>query len=66
LLVVGCWLLARALVTAAQAVMTVRWSPEAADDFATIVEFLRKQNPSAAERVALIQAAGCVVRSDFS
>jgi toxin ParE1/3/4 len=32
--------------------MTVRWSPEAADDFAAIVEYIRKQNPSAAERVA--------------
>jgi toxin ParE1/3/4 len=32
--------------------MTVRWSPEAAADFAAIVEFIRKQNPSAAERVA--------------
>jgi toxin ParE1/3/4 len=32
--------------------MTVRWSPEAADDFAAIVEFIWKQNPTAAERVA--------------
>jgi toxin ParE1/3/4 len=32
--------------------MTVRWSPEAADDFAAIVEYIRKENPSAAERVA--------------
>jgi toxin ParE1/3/4 len=32
--------------------MIVRWSPEAAADFAAIVEFIRKQNPSAAERVA--------------
>jgi toxin ParE1/3/4 len=32
--------------------MTVRWSPEAAADFATIVEYIRNQNPSAAERVA--------------
>jgi len=32
--------------------MTVRWSPEAAADFAAIVEYIRKQNPSAAERVA--------------
>ena len=32
--------------------MTVRWSPEAAADFSAIVEYIRKQNPSAAERVA--------------
>jgi plasmid stabilization system protein ParE len=32
--------------------MIVRWSPEAAADFAAIVEYIRKQNPSAAERVA--------------
>jgi toxin ParE1/3/4 len=32
--------------------MTVRWSPEAAADFAAIVEFIRKQNPAAAQRVA--------------
>jgi plasmid stabilization system protein ParE len=32
--------------------MTVRWSPEAAADFAAIVEYIRKQNHSAAERVA--------------
>lgn len=32
--------------------MTVRWSPEAAADFAAIVEYVRRQNLSAAERVA--------------
>jgi toxin ParE1/3/4 len=32
--------------------MTVRWSPEAAADFAAVVEFIRKRNPAAAERVA--------------
>lgn len=32
--------------------ITVRWSPEAATDFAAIVEYIRKQNPSAAERAA--------------
>ena len=32
--------------------MMVRWSPEAAADFAAIVEYMHKQNPSAAERVA--------------
>jgi toxin ParE1/3/4 len=32
--------------------MTVLWSPEAAADFAAIVGYIRKQNPSAAERVA--------------
>jgi toxin ParE1/3/4 len=32
--------------------MTVRRSPEAAADFAATVEYIRRQNPSAAERVA--------------
>ena len=32
--------------------MTVRWSPDAATDFAGIVEYIRQQNPSAADRVA--------------
>ena len=32
--------------------MTVRWSPEAAADFEAIVGYIRKQNSSAAERVA--------------
>jgi toxin ParE1/3/4 len=32
--------------------MNVRWSPEAAADFAGIVEYIRQQNPSAADRVA--------------
>ncbi len=32
--------------------MIVRWSPEAAADFAAIVEYIRQQNPSAADRVA--------------
>lgn len=30
----------------------VRWSPVASADFAAIVEYIRKQNPSAADRVA--------------
>ena len=32
--------------------MKVRWSPEASADFAAIVEYIQKQNPTAAERVA--------------
>jgi toxin ParE1/3/4 len=32
--------------------MMVRWSPEAAADSAAIVEYIRQQNSSAAERVA--------------
>jgi toxin ParE1/3/4 len=32
--------------------MKILWSPEAAVDFAAIVEFIHKQNPSAANRVA--------------
>jgi toxin ParE1/3/4 len=32
--------------------MKVRWSPEAAADFAALVEYIRKDNSSAADRVA--------------
>jgi addiction module RelE/StbE family toxin len=32
--------------------MIVRWSPEAADDFVQIVEFIRQDKASAADRVA--------------
>lgn len=31
--------------------MKIRWSPEAAGDFAGIAEYIHKQNPSAADRV---------------
>ena len=32
--------------------MKILWSPEAATDFAGIVDYIRQQNPSAADRVA--------------
>jgi addiction module RelE/StbE family toxin len=32
--------------------MTIRWSPEAADDFARLIEFIRDENPSAAKKTA--------------
>jgi toxin ParE1/3/4 len=32
--------------------MNIRWSPEPAVDFAGIVEYIRTQNPSAADRIA--------------
>ena len=32
--------------------MKIVWSPEAATDFAGIVDYIHQQNPSAAERVA--------------
>ena len=32
--------------------MKIRWSPEAAADFARIVEYIHKENPSASDRVA--------------
>jgi toxin ParE1/3/4 len=32
--------------------MKVRWSPEAAVDFTALVEYIRKENSSAADRVA--------------
>lgn len=34
--------------------MKIRWSPEAAADFAGIVDYIRQQNPSAASRVAYL------------
>jgi toxin ParE1/3/4 len=45
--------------------MTVRWSLEAAADFAAIVEYIRKQNPSAAERVAHKIFEGVAVLASF-
>ncbi|PYX49032.1 MAG: type II toxin-antitoxin system mRNA interferase toxin, RelE/StbE family [Acidobacteria bacterium] len=45
--------------------MTVRWSPEAAADFAAIVEYIRKQNPSAAGRVARKIYAGVAACHHF-
>ena len=32
--------------------MKIRWSPESAADFAGIIDYVRKQNPSAADRIA--------------
>jgi toxin ParE1/3/4 len=32
--------------------MTVRWSPEAAADFDSIIAYLLEQNPSTADRIA--------------
>jgi len=32
--------------------MKIRWSPEAAADFAGIIEYIHKQNPSASDRIA--------------
>jgi plasmid stabilization system protein ParE len=32
--------------------MKIEWSPEAAADFAGIVDYIHKQNPAAADRVA--------------
>jgi addiction module RelE/StbE family toxin len=32
--------------------MKIRWSPEAAADFSGIIEYVRTQNPSAADRIA--------------
>ncbi len=45
--------------------MTVRWSPEAGADFAAIVEYIRKQNPSAADRVAGAIYDGCASLASF-
>ena len=33
--------------------MQIRWSPAAADDFSRIIEFIRRDSPQAARRVAL-------------
>jgi addiction module RelE/StbE family toxin len=32
--------------------MQIRWSPAAADDFSHIIEYIRQENPSAAQRIA--------------
>ena len=32
--------------------MLIRWSPAAADDFSRIIEFIRRDSPQAAQRVA--------------
>jgi toxin ParE1/3/4 len=32
--------------------MQIRWSPAAAEDFFRIIEYLRRENPSAAQRIA--------------
>ena len=45
--------------------MTVRWSPEAAADFAAIVEYIRKQNAPAAGRVARKIYEGVAVLASF-
>jgi addiction module RelE/StbE family toxin len=45
--------------------MTVRWSLQAAADFAAIVEYIQKQNPSAAERVAHTIYDGVVSLTSF-
>lgn len=34
--------------------MQLRWSPEAADDLARIVRHIRQDNPSAADRIAIL------------
>ena len=33
--------------------MQIRWSPAAADDLSRIIEFIRRDSPQAAQRVAL-------------
>ena len=40
--------------------MDVRWSPAAADDLQQIVNYLRQENPAAAERIghSIFEAAG--------
>ena len=32
--------------------MLIRWSPEAAEDLSRIVEYIRHENPTAAQRIA--------------
>jgi len=45
--------------------MKVRWSPEAAADFVTLVEYIRKENSSAADRVAHSIYDGIVSLASF-
>jgi toxin ParE1/3/4 len=35
-------------------VKKIRWSPDAADDFVRIIEYIRKDNDAAAQRVARV------------
>lgn len=46
--------------------MEIRWSPEAAADFVAIVEYIRRESPSAAERVAKAIFKGTDSLSSFS
>jgi len=43
--------------------MRVRWTIRAADDLADIVDYIRKDNPAAARRVARDQAKGFTTRN---
>jgi toxin ParE1/3/4 len=45
--------------------MLVRWSPEAASDFAAIVEYIRQDNPSAAQRAAQVIYEGLESLASF-
>jgi toxin ParE1/3/4 len=45
--------------------MKIRWSPEAAADFAALVEYIRKENSSAADRVAHSIYDGIVSLTSF-
>jgi toxin ParE1/3/4 len=40
--------------------MQVRWSPAAAEDFFRIIEYIRQENPAAAQRIAktIYESAG--------
>lgn len=45
--------------------MKIRWSPEAAVDFAGIVEYIRLENPSAAQKIAHAIYDSIVSLEDF-
>jgi toxin ParE1/3/4 len=47
--------------------MQIRWSPEAADDLERIVEFILRDNPSAARRIAVTinEKANALGRSPY-
>ena len=45
--------------------MQIRWSPEAAEDLRKIVEFIQRDNPDAAERVAATIYDGVGALSSF-
>ncbi len=45
--------------------MEIRWSPVAAEDFSSIIHYIRRDSPEAAQRVAKVIYDGASSLSDF-